>query len=226
MADKFGLSGVDFNLSLIGKSISDLKALKEAMSGNPVLKGKIVIEGIDDATRKVEKLADRQAAAIASTEKTVHRSMKVDRAKAEAFIAQRSGIVNALNAAGRQDDPAVRGKIYGRAGLSPNLASEAELLRTQRQRLDLLLRINRATQEGNKDEAEDAFVRYNKVADIKHRFPAGIRAEELEFQSSNQAASLSRQIGLRENRLAYRAARDAGILPDKTQLTDAEIDSR
>lgn len=225
MADKKAVISLDVqaNLTRLDEAIRKAEALKTAASGSTTMniKAKVVVEGAD----KLERTEARRAAAVQKTDRVVERSMRVDRQKAEAFITQRSEAVNILNAAQNQK-PGIRQSIYARGGLSPNLAAEAESLRILRQRHTLLREITSAAQRNNADDANDALFRYNKINEAKHRLDPNLDVAELDFQAYNKWLSLGRQVGQREDRFAYRLARDRGVLPDKSNLTNVEIDSR
>jgi len=216
MADpKVGVSsGVDAQIERLKQLRREIDSIKGAISGDVQLKAKVVID-TKEADREFEKLGKKAKEVI-----------RITRADADTFVQQKASVVRVLNAAQGQSKPEERSSLYSRANFSPDLASEAELIRIQRQRSTLLKRISDTAQGGNIDDVRDIVNKYNAIADPKHKLSTTANIAELDFQSYNQWGSLSRQIGSRENRLVYRSARNQGLISDKSSLTDKEIDSR
>src|SRR5258708_6795020 len=173
MADpKVGVSsGVDAQIERLKQLRREIDSIKGAISGDVQLKAKVVID-TKEADREFEKLGKKAKEVI-----------RITRADADTFVQQKASVVRVLNAAQGQSKPEERSSLYSRANFSPDLASEAELIRIQRQRSTLLKRISDTAQGGNIDDVRDIVNKYNAIADPKHKLSTTANIAELDFQS-------------------------------------------
>lgn len=220
-------------LDIIKRAREEAERLVGALNKRAVLKGKLELEGTEEAERSLEQIGQKSEEVNKRIEESTTRRIRGTILQAEAFLASRAGLQKAL-ATGKRED-------YQNIGVTGSLANDAKELDNLRQRLRILLEINRAV-GSNKGAIERAssgtsysfssigsdtkslVYDYNKLVEEKFRFSPSIRPEELDFQAKNRRISLEQLIIKKQDRLALRAAISSGSIRGRSDLGERDLD--